>query len=77
MMYKYQACIETYINGKLLRDCDLHHKEGNSWYQHQKGDVYTYGVDKKIDGKSIGVEYPFKTKLQAWKYLEQFEEGNI
>ena len=78
MIYKYQACIETYVNGKLLKDCDLQGDVyGNSWYEHQKGDVFTYGVSKKIDGKSVGVTHPFKTKLKAWQHLEQFEEGKI
>ena len=32
---------------------------------------------KKIDGKSIGLSQEFKSKLEAWNYLVQFEEGNI
>ena len=68
MKYKYQADIELYVNGNPLDGC---------WYEHQKRDVLTYKVSKKIDGNFVGLSNPFKTKLQAWKYLVQFEEGNI
>ena len=68
MIYKYQADIETYINGKPIEFGT------GGWYKHKKGDVCSYRVSMKVDGNFVGLSDPFKTKLQAWKYLEQFEE---
>ena len=69
---KYTANIVTYINGKTLKELNI-----KNWYTFKKGDVDTFRVNKKIDGKSIGLSQEFKSKLQAWNYLVQFEEGNI
>ena len=69
---KYTANIVTYINGKTLEELNI-----KNWYTFKKGDVDTFRVNKKIDGKSIGLSQEFKSKLEAWDYLVQFEEGNI
>ena len=69
---KYTANIVTYINGKTLKELNI-----KNWYTFKKGDVDTFRVNKKIDGKSIGLSQEFKSKLEAWNYLVQFEEGNF
>ena len=69
---KYTANIVTYINGKTLKELNI-----KNWYTFKKGDVDTFRVNKKIDGKSIGLSQEFKSKLEAWNYQVQLEEGNI
>ena len=43
---KYTANIVTYINGKTLEELNI-----KNWYTFKKGDVDTFRVNKKIDGK--------------------------
>ena len=76
--YKYSANIETYINGKTLKEAGLTYPPGgNAHYVYKRGDVNTYRVSKKENGEFIGLSESFNTKLEAWDYLVQFEEGKI
>ena len=78
MKYKYMGNIVTYINGVPLKDCNLTTAPGGAtYYKFKKGDVDTFRVSKKVDGRFIGLSKLFKSKLEAWDYLVQFEEGNI
>ncbi len=72
MTFKYMGYLETYINGVSLSS--IFKDNGSSVYYHKKGDVATYRVIKKINGKFAGISKSFKTKLEAWNCLVQFEE---
>ena len=61
-----QATISTYVNGQLVLDEIIYCK---------KSDKFTYAVVDTTD-QTI-VKNGFNTKLDAWKCLVQYEEGEI
>ena len=77
--YKYAADVKAYVNGIPINECSLLPPlgGGDGFLRLRKGDVQTFRVSKKVDGKFIGLSKLFKTHEEAWDYLEQFEEGKI
>ena len=61
-----QATIRTYVKGQPILDEVIYCK---------KSDKFTYAVVDTTD--QTVVKNGFNSKLDAWKYLVQYEEGEI
>lgn len=62
-----QATIKTYVNEQPIPPDEISY-----W---KKSDKFTYAVVDTTD--QTVVKNRFNTKLDAWKYLAQYEEGEI